>query len=150
MFGELTKPLTFDFQSYINELQANPWQYFTLALDIVIVCFLLYEFVKFTKKSRVWQLLKGIAWLIVITILSNVLRLRILNFILTSFMTYGVIALLVIFQPELRRALEQLGSSTFTKMFGMDKSLRDKTKEDIYKVAIATQELGQKLRQELL
>lgn len=39
MFGELTKPLTFDFQSYINELQANPWQYFTLALDIVIVCF---------------------------------------------------------------------------------------------------------------
>ena len=38
MFGELTKPLTFDFQSYINELQANPWQYFTLALDIVIVC----------------------------------------------------------------------------------------------------------------
>ena len=142
MFGELTKPLTFDFQSYINELQANPWQYFTLALDIVIVCFLLYEFVKFTKKSRVWQLLKGIAWLIVITILSNVLRLRILNFILTSFMTYGVIALLVIFQPELRRALEQLGSSTFTKMFGMDKSLRDKTKEDIYKVAIATQELS--------
>ena len=82
------------------------------------------------------------AWLIVITILSNVLRLRILNFILTSFMTYGVIALLVIFQPELRRALEQLGSSTFTKMFGMDKSLRDKTKEDIYKVAIATQELA--------
>ena len=142
MFGELTKPLTFDFQSYINELQANPWQYFTLALDIVIVCFLLYEFVKFTKKSRVWQLLKGIAWLIVITILSNVLRLRILNFILTSFMTYGVIALLVIFQPELRRALEQLGLSTFTKMFGMDKSLRDKTKEDIYKVAIATQELA--------
>lgn len=142
MFGELTKPLTFDFQSYINELQANPLQYFTLALDIVIVCFLLYEFVKFTKKSRVWQLLKGIAWLIVITILSNVLRLRILNFILTSFMTYGVIALLVIFQPELRRALEQLGSSTFTKMFGMDKSLRDKTKEDIYKVAIATQELA--------
>ena len=142
MFGELTKPLTFDFQSYINELQANPWQYFTLALDLVIVCILLYEFVKFTKKSRVWQLLKGIAWLIVITILSNVLRLRILNFILTSFMTYGVIALLVIFQPELRRALEQLGSSTFTKMFGMDKSLRDKTKEDIYKVAIATQELA--------
>lgn len=142
MFGELTKPLTFDFQSYINELQANPWQYFTLALDIVIVCFLLYEFVKLTKKSRVWQLLKGIAWLIIITVLSNVLRLRILNFILTSFMTYGVIALLVIFQPELRRALEQLGSSTFTKMFGMDKSLRDKTKEDIYKVAIATQELS--------
>ena len=77
MFGELTKPLTFDFQSYINELQANPWQYFTLALDIVIVCFLLYEFVKFTKKSRVWQLLKGIIFLVLATFISKFLNLYI-------------------------------------------------------------------------
>src|SRR5699024_4666079 len=74
--------------------------------------------------------------------LSNLLELRLLYFILTSFMTYGVIALLIIFQPELRRALEQLGSSTFTKMFGIDKSLRDKTKEDIYKVVIAVEEMA--------
>ena len=75
-------------------------------------------------------------------ILSSALKLRILNFILTSFMTYGVIALLVIFQPELRRALEQLGSNTFSKIFGIDKSLKDKTKEDIYKVVIAIEELA--------
>ena len=56
-------------------------------------------------------------------------------------MNYGVIALLIIFQPELRRAIEQLGSSTFSKLFGIDKSLRDKTKEDIYKVVIAAEEI---------
>ena len=89
-----------------------------------------------------WQLLKGIVLLIAITFISNLFELRLLYFILTSFMTYGVIALLIIFQPELRRALEQLGSSTFTKMFGIDKSLRDKTKEDIYKVIIAVEELA--------
>ena len=57
-------------------------------------------------------------------------------------MSYGVIALLIIFQPELRRAIEQLGSSTFSKLFGIDKSLRDKTKEDIYKVVIAAEEMA--------
>ena len=134
--------LNFDFMDYIKDLQSHPWQIVTFILDITIVIFLLVYFIKVAKKSRVWQLLKGIVLLIAITFISNLFELRLLYFILTSFMTYGVIALLIIFQPELRRALEQLGSSTFTKMFGIDKSLRDKTKEDIYKVVIAVEELA--------
>ena len=141
MFENISS-LGFDFADYINDLQNHPWQIVTFVLDITIVLFMFIYFVKIAKKSRVWQLIKGIVLLIVITFLSNLLELRILYFILTSFMTYGVIALLIIFQPELRRALEQLGSSTFTKMFGIDKSLRDKTKEDIYKVVIAVEEMA--------
>ena len=57
-------------------------------------------------------------------------------------MSYGVIALLIIFQPELRRAIEQLGSRTFSRLFGIDKSIMDKTKEDIYKVVIAAEEMA--------
>ena len=132
----------FDFADYISELGSHPWQIVTFILDMTIVIFLLVYFVKVAKKSRVWQLLKGVVLLIVITILSNLLELRLLYFILTSFMSYGVIALLIIFQPELRRAIEQLGSSTFSKLFGIDKSIRDKTKEDIYKVAIAAEEMA--------
>ena len=132
----------FDFADYISELGSHPWQIVTFILDMTIVIFLLVYFVKVAKKSRVWQLLKGIVFLIVITILSNLLELRLLYFILTSFMSYGVIALLIIFQPELRRAIEQLGSSTFSKLFGIDKSIRDKTKEDIYKVVIAAEEMA--------
>ena len=93
---------------------------------------MIYELIKRTKKSKVWQLVKGIALLIVMTILSGLLKLRILNFILTSIMSYGIIALLIIFQPELRRALEQLGSNTFSRMFGIEKNMEDKIKEDIY------------------
>ena len=141
MFENISN-LTFDFADYISDLSSHPWQIVTFVLDITIVLFLLVYFIKVAKKSRVWQLIKGIVLLIVITFLSNLLELRLLYFILTSFMTYGVIALLIIFQPELRRALEQLGSSTFTKMFGIDKSLRDKTKEDIYKVVIAVEEMA--------
>ena len=132
----------FDFADYISDLGSHPWQIVTFVLDMTIVIFLLVYFVKVAKKSRVWQLLKGIVLLIVITILSNLLELRFLYFILTSFMSYGVIALLIIFQPELRRAIEQLGSSTFSKLFGIDKSIRDKTKEDIYKVVIAAEEMA--------
>ena len=141
MFENISS-LNFNFADYISDLASHPWQIVTFVLDITIVLFLFIYFLKVAKKSRVWQLLKGIVLLIIITFLSNLLELRLLYFILTSFMTYGVIALLIIFQPELRRALEQLGSSTFTKMFGMDKSLRDKTKEDIYKVVIAVEEMA--------
>lgn len=89
-----------------------------------------------------WQLLKGIALYVVITLISAVLHLRILNFILTSFLTYGVIALIVIFQPELRRALEQLGTNKLTKFFGIEKDLKIKNKENIYKILIAVSELA--------
>lgn len=57
-------------------------------------------------------------------------------------MPYGVIALIVIFQPELRRMLEQLGTNKITKYFGLDKDLATRTKEDIYKIVIAATELA--------
>ena len=57
-------------------------------------------------------------------------------------MNIGLIAVIIIFQPELRRALEQLGTNKFTKFFGIDSDLATKTKEDIYKVVIATEELA--------
>ena len=56
-------------------------------------------------------------------------------------MTYGVV-LVVLFQPELRRSLEELGSNKLTRFFGIDKDIEAKTKEEIYKVAIAAFELS--------
>jgi len=98
--------------------------------------------IKIVKDSRAWQLLKGIFFLIIATALSSLLGLNILNYLLNSVMTYGVLAIIVIFQPELRRALEQLGTNRLTKFFGIDKDIATKTKEDIYKIAIATMELS--------
>lgn len=127
---------------YIKTLYENPLNLITLIIDISIVLFLLVKLLKFAKDSRAWQLLKGIALLIIATAVSNLLQLKILNFILNSIMTWGVFALIVIFQPELRRALEQLGTNKFTKFFGIDKDIATKTKEDIYKIIIAVQELA--------
>lgn len=127
---------------YVQELYQYPIKLVPLIIDIAIVVFLIYKFIKSSKKTRVWQLLKGIALYIVITALSSVLHLQILNFILTSFMSYGVIALIVIFQPELRRALEQLGTNKLTRFFGIEKDIETKTKEDVYKILIAVSELA--------
>ena len=79
-----------------------------LIIDIAIVLFIIIKLIQIIRETRAWQLIKGIALLVVVTILSRIFELRILNYILTSFMTYGVILLIIIFQPELRRALEQL------------------------------------------
>ena len=128
--------------AYIKSLQENPFELVTLILDLAIVIFLVYCFFKIVKGSRAWQLIKGIALLIIATWVSGLMNLKILNWILTGIMNLGVIAVIVIFQPELRRALEQLGTNKITQFFGIDKDLATKTKEDIYKIVIATTELS--------
>ncbi len=129
---------------YITDISANPLKLIIFILDVLIVGYIGYKFVKSARNSRVWQLLRGIVLIIIVTILSGIFEFRILNWFLTIFMTYGVIALIVIFQPELRRMLEQLGTNKFTKFFGigLEKNLETKTKEDIYKVCIAAKELS--------
>lgn len=146
----MEKSISSSWMNFYNEnivkgfqnLSENPFTLFTTILDLVIVIFLLYCFVKMVKGSRAWQLIKGIAFLIIATWLSGLLNLKILNSILTGIMNWGVIAIIVIFQPELRRGLEQLGTNKFTKFFGLDSDLATKTKEDIYKVVIAATELS--------
>ena len=127
---------------YIKSLQTNPFELVTLIIDLTLVIFLLYCFFRIVKGSRAWQLIKGIALLVVATWVSGLFNLKILNWILTGIMNVGVIAILVIFQPELRRALEQLGTNKLTQFFGIDKDLSTKAKEDIYKIIIAAEELS--------
>ncbi len=127
---------------YIEELCNNPMLLIMSILDVVIVIFLLHKLFQMLKGTRAWQLSKGILLLILATFLSEVFRLNILNYILSSVMTYGVFMLIVIFQPEIRRGLEQLGTSKFSKYFGIDQDVNAKTKENIYKIAIAAMELS--------
>ena len=131
--------------TYIQMYQEYPIKLISLILDIVIVIFLAYELLRIVKDSRAWQLVKGIAFLVIATALSGLLKLHILNYILSTVMDWGVILIIIIFQPEIRRALEQLGGTNkFSRFFGFDKDIITKTKEDIYKVVIAVYELAQK------
>ncbi len=129
--------------AYIEDLCNTPLLLIMSVLDVIIVIFLFYKLFQILKGTRAWQLLKGILLLILATFVSEVLKLNILNYILSSVMTYGVFMLIVIFQPELRRALEQLGTNKFSKFLGIDnEDVNSKTKENIYKIAIAAMELS--------
>ena len=147
MFDLLTQSFRNFYQTqivdYINNLYSHPISLISTILDLVIVIFIVYKAFKLLKETRALQLLKGIAFLIIITLLSGALKLNILNYILSSIMSYGVIMLIIVFQPELRRGLEQLGTTNrFSRFFGIDEDINAKMKEAIYKISIAAVELS--------
>ena len=128
--------------NYFLSLQENPLKLIPVILDIAIVIYVIVKIIKFAKDSRGMQLIKGILFFIIIAWLSGILNLRIVHSVLTSILPSGVVALIVIFQPEIRRALEQLGTNKLTNFLGMEKSIETKTREDIYKIVIAVCEMA--------
>ncbi|MDR0405976.1 MAG: diadenylate cyclase CdaA, partial [Clostridiales bacterium] len=86
-------------------------------LDIMIVAYVIYKGIGLLRETRAMQLIKGIAVLLVIFQLSIWLQLSVLNYLLMNTLQFGVIAMLVVFQPELRRALEKVGRSKFGQVF---------------------------------
>lgn len=82
-------------------------------IDIIIVAFIVYKLMLMIKGTRAVQLIKGLAVLLIATALSSMLNLNTMNWLLKQAMTALVVALPVVFQPELRRALEKLGRGKF-------------------------------------
>lgn len=83
--------------------------------DILIVAFIIYRALQFMQKTRAEQLVKGLILLLVMTKVSEWLRLNTIHFILVNIITVGVLVLVVIFQPEIRKALEYLGRGRLFK-----------------------------------
>ena len=90
----------------------------TDVLDIAIIAFLIYKLLGFIRETRAEQLAKGLLLLVVATVLSKWFHLYTLHWLLSGILSAGLIAIVVIFQPELRRALEYLGRSRITNVFG--------------------------------
>lgn len=84
-------------------------------IDILIISFVLYKLFAMLKGTRAIQLIKGILFIFVFAKLSEIIGLYTINWILDKALTVGVIALLIVFQPELRRILEQIGTNSLLK-----------------------------------
>lgn len=99
---------------------------FTAIMDILVVAFIFYKGYMLIKETRAEQLLKGIAFIIILIPISAILNLSMLYFILSKTLTIGIISVVIIFQPEIRRALEHLGRSAFEDKHGfVDKEQRN-------------------------
>ena len=101
----------------------SPIRVLILVIDIAIVSLIAYYIFKFIKQTRAEQIFKGVLILLGLVIIANVFNMVILNFILTNFMTYGVLILIVVFQPELRNVFEKIGRSKFVDVFDMDDNI---------------------------
>ena len=78
-------------------------------LDIAIIAFAIYKILKYIQETRAFQLLMGLIVLLVATVLSDVLKLYTVNWLLEGILKVGAIAVIVVFQPEIRRVLQYLG-----------------------------------------
>ncbi|KGA95788.1 membrane protein [Alkalihalobacillus alcalophilus ATCC 27647 = CGMCC 1.3604] len=89
------------------------FEYLGQIVDILLVTFVIYKLIMIIRGTRAVQLVKGITVVLAVWFISRLFGLRTLEFIMTQTVTYGVLAVIIIFQPELRRALEQLGRGRF-------------------------------------
>ena len=106
-------------QEVLQQLAQMQWSDY---LDIIIVAFLLYKLFPLIRSTSTMRVVRTVAIFIVITWLTEALELYSLNFILNQFLQVGLIAVVVLFQPELRRALDHLGSVKLRKFLGTEKS----------------------------
>jgi diadenylate cyclase len=90
-------------------LEFKVMDYITEIIDIALVTFVIYKIITLIRGTRAVQLLKGMMVIVLCWVLSSFFGLQTLSFLMNQALTYGVLAILIIFQPELRRALEQLG-----------------------------------------
>ena len=94
-------------------------------LDIAICAYIVYRVLLLVRRSRGAQVAKAIVLLLVALGLFTFLKLRVMNFVLGKAVEWGVLALIIIFQPEIRRFLEQLGSSSLGDMFNREEAPPD-------------------------
>ncbi len=98
-------------------------------VDVLIVSFLIYGFIKLIRETRAEQLVKGIVILLVVYAISQQMKLVMLSLLLSNFFQFSFLAILVVFQPELRRALEYLGRSKLGDYWSLNHMMGD---EDTY------------------
>lgn len=106
----------------------------TDVVEIIIIAFLLYEIMLWIKKTRVWSLLKGFLVLIGFMVVAAFFEMNTILWIAERVIDIGILALVIIFQPELRRALEQLGqNNVFAHLIqtGSAKNRQDKMSEQV-------------------
>ena len=111
--------ITEDFFGAIQDIARNIWMYIITSsvwdlIDILIVTVIVFFILQLLRKTNAFSVLKGVLILLALMWLSELLKMRALNFLLSSMLQVGLLAIIILFQPELRKILEQMGSRSIT------------------------------------
>ena len=112
------------FETILNNAKmATLWD----VVDILLVAFLFYRLMRFLRNTNAQKLFQGLIAMVVITILSDLAQLHVIYYIMETVMQVGILALVIIFQPELRKMLEQFGSSKLSNLFSFGRNQEART-----------------------
>ena len=109
-------------QNIMDNINGMQWSDY---LDIIVVAYLIYRIIPFIRTPSTMRIAKAVVAVIVLAALTEVLHLYTLRFILNQFLTVGLLSLVVLFQPELRRMLDRLGSVRLTSFLGSSKPVQE-------------------------
>lgn len=120
---------------------------FTDILEIIIISVIIYQVIKWVQLTRAWTLFKGIIVLLLFAFFAAIFQLNTISWLLSNSLGVGITAAIIIFQPELRRALEQLGRrNIFTNILFTSGDYRDQssaiTDKTINEIVRASFEMG--------
>ncbi len=142
MQNGMSSPLS-DFFRQINiDTFRIPSVRITDVIDIFLVACLIYVIIHWIKETRAWTLFRGLLIIIIVSLLSYYLHFYTLSWIIEKTLSVGVIAVIIIFQPELRKALEQIGTGTMTNISGIlqtptsNGKITMETANEIYKACV--------------
>ena len=129
-------------QNFVDKYLTIPDIYASDIVEIIVIAVLIYYIILWFKKSRAWILLRGILVLVLFMVVASVFHLTTLLWIIDKTLSAGIIALVIIFQPELRRALEELGKkNVLFNVFKLGNTLEnerfsDKSVEEITRATL--------------
>ena len=110
------------FQQLTGQLLGMQW---SDLLDIVVVAFLIYRFLPLLRSTGTARIAKVVAVVVVIAWLTDALEMHAMNFLASQLLTVGLIAIVVLFQPELRRMIDHIGSMKLKGLFSTEKTTQD-------------------------
>lgn len=134
--------LTDFFEKYVSWQSIPQKMMWTDVVEIIIISFLVYELMVWIKNTRAWSLLRGIIVILLFVFLAYVFQMSTILWIVKNAFSVAIMAVVVIFQPELRKALEQLGRKnilssliSFDSMKNNDELFSDRTVNEIIKAS---------------
>ena len=153
MNGSLLEQVKSFFNEFFQSLEGGslffggPWDLVRYTFDIIIVAVFFYWIMLFLSQSRAWQLIKGIILIIFIVLLSNFFGLEMVGFLFNKSLVLLATLFIIIFQPELRRALETVGIRSFgsvKSIFSTSAGVGEKTALSIFinEICIACREMA--------
>lgn len=113
-------------QQFWQSLVDNPWVIFINSLDVLLVAWLIYRFIKALAGTKIMSLVNGVILFLLLRFIAEIIGLKTITYLMNQVVTYGVIAAVVIFAPEIRSGLEKFGRTT--KLLSAKSPLSDEEK----------------------